>query len=118
MKSPYANPYGAKLTQSGIKGPTDIERRNSAQASNNANLLRLLSSAAPAIGTIGGAAIGGLAGGGLPGAMLGGTIGGAAGNAVGAMGGEAANQMTDPYEKADMERKARFEAFQSILRGM
>lgn len=108
MTSPYAQPFG-NLTKVDVKGPSDRERRRGEQASNQSQLLRLLSSAAPAAGSVIGTALGGPAGG-----VLGGGIGGI----VGALGGGAADEMTRPYEEADLKRRAKLKAIQSVLRGL
>jgi len=124
MASPYMNQMGPDLLQTGVKPVSSRERQKAKQASSNANLLRLLSSAAPAVGTVAGTAIGAgigsLAGGvgAIPGAALGGSIGGGLGSLVGTAGAGAADQMTQPYEEADLDRKAKLEMYQKILGGL
>lgn len=124
MKSPYGNQYGSDLLKTQVKGPSNRERAQAGAASRNANLLRLLSSAAPAVGSIAGTAIGAgigsMAGGvgAVPGAAIGGALGGGAGQMLGALGGEGAAQMTQPFEEADLDRRAKLEMYQRILGGM
>ena len=124
MASPYTNQLGPDLLKTGIKPVSSRERKAGSQASGNANLLRLLSSAAPALGSVAGTAIGAGVGsmaggvGAIPGAALGGAIGGGAGKLLGSVGGTAADQMTQPYEEADLDRKAKLEMYQRILGGL
>lgn len=119
MASPYANPYGS-LTKVDVKGPSADERKRAEEASGSADLLRLLSSAAPIAGTAIGTAIGAAAGapaggiGAIPGAAIGGAIGGGVGNLAGSALSSGADNQTREFEEKDLARRRRLEAIQRV----
>lgn len=128
MKSPYANPYGS-LTKVDVQGPSPEEQAKAKQGSANADLLRMLGSAAPVVGTALGGVAGGLLGaaGGAalgPGGAAVGALGGAAkgagiGSALGGLGGNALNGAADMQtresEEKDIARRRKLEALQQVM---
>lgn len=120
MKSPYANPYGS-LTKVDVQGPSPEERAKAEQGSANADLLRMLGSAAPVVGgALGGVAGGVLGAAGGPAGILGGVESGAKiGSALGGLGGNALNGAADGQtreaEEKDIARRRKLEALQQVM---
>lgn len=117
MPSAYSNPYGSLTRLDRIKGPSEDERRKGARASQMANVMRLLSSAAPTVGGLAGMGIGAALGG-PAGAAIGGGIGQGAGGLLGAGGNMLADEQTRPYEEADLRRRRQLETAQRLLGGV
>jgi hypothetical protein len=120
MASPYANPYGS-LTKVNVQGPTPEEQAKAKQGSANADLLRMLGSAAPVVGTALGGVAGGLLGmaGGPAGALGGASAGASIGSALGGLGGNALNGAADMQtresEEKDIARRRKLEALQQVM---
>lgn len=120
MASPYANPYGS-LTKVNVQGPTPEEQAKAKQGSANADLLRMLGSAAPVVGTALGGVAGGLLGmaGGPAGALGGASAGASIGSALGGLGGNALNGAADGQtresEEKDIARRRKLEALQQVM---
>ena len=87
MANPYTQPYEKYRGMGRVAGPSAAERRQNEQSSGTADILRMLSGAAPVIGS----GLGMAAGLALP--ALGGAIGGPAGAALGALTAPAASEL-------------------------
>jgi len=83
MANPYTQPYEKYRGMGRVAGPSASEQRSRESASGMADILRMLGSAAPAVGS----GLGMAAGAALP--MLAGSIGGPVGTALGALGAPA-----------------------------
>jgi hypothetical protein len=120
MKSPYANPYGS-LTKVDVQGPSPEEQAKAKQGSANADLLRMLGSAAPVVGTALGGVTGGLLGmaGGPAGALAGASAGAGIGSQLGQLGGNAlggaADMQTRESEEKDLARRRKLDALQQVM---
>jgi hypothetical protein len=120
MASPYANPYGS-LTKVNVQGPTPEEQAKAKQGAANADLLRMLGSAAPVVGTALGGVAGGLLGmaGGPAGALGGASAGASIGSALGGLGGNALNGAADGQtreaEEKDLARRRKLDALQQVM---
>ncbi len=114
MSNPYAKRWDAyRPDWKKVEGKRSDPRKE-AEARKRADWLGMGASAAPVVGTLGGALIGGLAGG-PGGAMAGAGLGGALGGAVGTGLGGAADQQTRKYDEEEAKRRARYEAVAAML---
>ena len=113
-----ANPYAPSIAKPRLAAPRDKKRED---AGGIADIMRMLGTAAPGIGTAAGGAIGAALGapaggiGALPGAAIGSAIGGGLGGAAGSALGAGADAQTRPFEEADAEREARQQLYMQML---
>jgi len=112
------NPYSVDVPKPRLSPAKDKRRE---QGSGTADLMRMLGSAAPFLGTAAGTAIGAgvgsLAGGigAVPGAGIGSAIGSGLGMAAGSALGAGADMQTRPFEEEDAEREARRALYLQML---
>lgn len=105
------NPYRMNVPAPRLSPPKDRKRES---AEGMSDLMRMLGTAAPFLGTAAGTGIGALVGG-PAGAMVGGGIGGGLGSAAGSALGAGADAQTRPFEEADAEREARRAMYLQML---
>lgn len=124
MANPYTQPYEQFRGMGNVKGASAQERRQREQASGTADLIRMLGSVAPAVGTVAGTGLGALIGaaaggvGAAPGAAIGGALGGGLGQVAGGLANEGASSMEKPFLERQAARDRQIEMLLSTLGSM